>query len=531
MLAMNREELKKLIKIVSNKENTPEVFEELSRDKEVNKYLASFFGDTKEILFSDLTNISSNELVNDLVFNYAEDNITILDDNEMLDQSDMSTYSLLIKDIKETGHNRILTREEEKELATIAKYGNEKESKKAQNELVEHNIRLVISIARRHVGRGIPFLDLIQEGSIGLSTAAEKFDVDRGYKFSTYATWWIRQAITRSIANDHRTIRIPVHAFEKSLKMKSIENEYIEKYNKNPSVNDLVKFMAKYKFEEIASDSVLEYIKDSPLLPESKRDYYTNKKNANRKKSKEYKKKRIVTIEGKIYNLNFRKDVNQLKLDHCYKAIKSNAEDSQKIMSLDQEIKFEDTYEAGDARYNFVADPNENIDPAINAQNSDIRKITMDILSDDNIPIREREIRRLRYGIPLTEGKTNEEICKILVVKEDKKIEKNARSKEQIIKDINRIKNIFDEYKEGLSIVPYDKIVEVMNKYKVNIYEQEIFELLYGIPILSGKPRTLEDIGSIFNLTKERVRQLETKAIKRVNENIHYKRKVKDYVS
>src|SRR5690606_24127587 len=112
--------------------------------------------------------------------------------------------------LKEIGRVDLLTAEEEVELAKRSKQGD----KQAARALAEANLRLVVSIAKRYVGRGMLFLDLIQEGNMGLIKAVEKFDHEKGFKFSTYATWWIRQAITRAIADQARTIRIPVHMVE-----------------------------------------------------------------------------------------------------------------------------------------------------------------------------------------------------------------------------------------------------------------------------------------------------------------------------
>ena len=113
--------------------------------------------------------------------------------------------------LREIGKIPLLSAEEEFELAQKIIGGTEKEKKKAKDKMAESNMRLVVSIAKRYSGRGLDFLDLIQEGNTGLLRAVEKFDPDKGFKFSTYATWWIRQAITRAIADQARTIRIPVH--------------------------------------------------------------------------------------------------------------------------------------------------------------------------------------------------------------------------------------------------------------------------------------------------------------------------------
>lgn len=141
--------------------------------------------------------------------------------------------------LKEIGRISLLSPEEELNLSVRVAKGDEM----AKNILAESNLRLVVSIAKRYVGRGLLFLDLIQEGNIGLMKAVEKFDYDKGYKFSTYATWWIRQAITRALADQARTIRVPVHMVETINKMARIQRQMTLELNREPTEEELSKKM------------------------------------------------------------------------------------------------------------------------------------------------------------------------------------------------------------------------------------------------------------------------------------------------
>mgnify|MGYP004625236165 CR=1 FL=1 len=190
--------------------------------------------------------------LDDLYNSLNENNITIKGDDDtddgdndkiLLDDNTLSK-DLTINDpvrmyLKEIGQIKLLSMDEELELAERIAEGDEL----AKNTLAEANLRLVVSIAKRYVGRGMLFLDLIQEGNIGLMKAVDKFDVTKGYKFSTYATWWIRQAITRAIADQARTIRVPVHMVETINKLARIQRQLTLELNREPTEEELAKKM------------------------------------------------------------------------------------------------------------------------------------------------------------------------------------------------------------------------------------------------------------------------------------------------
>ena len=161
----------------------------------------------------------------------------ILDDNIL--SKDLTINDPVRMYLKEIGQIKLLTMDEELMLADRIIAGDAT----AKTVLAEANLRLVVSIAKRYVGRGMLFLDLIQEGNIGLMKAVDKFDVTKGYKFSTYATWWIRQAITRAIADQARTIRVPVHMVETINKLARVQRQLTLELNREPSEDELAKKM------------------------------------------------------------------------------------------------------------------------------------------------------------------------------------------------------------------------------------------------------------------------------------------------
>ena len=217
----------------------------------------------------ELDNDSLDELYNSLM----ENNIQVVTDEDLAggtdEEDDGGNIEDLLKDstiakeitindpvrmyLKEIGKISLLSLDEEMALSERIVNGDEE----AKNILAESNLRLVVSIAKRYVGRGLLFLDLIQEGNIGLMKAVEKFDYDKGYKFSTYATWWIRQAITRALADQARTIRVPVHMVETINKMARIQRQLTLELNREPTDEELAKKMG------ISPDKVREVMKIS----------------------------------------------------------------------------------------------------------------------------------------------------------------------------------------------------------------------------------------------------------------------------
>ena len=170
---------------------------------------------------------------------------TLIDEEESEDVDSLTTGRYLddVSDdsvrlyLREIGKIPLLSAEEEMDLARRIIEGD----KKAKDKMAEANMRLVVSIAKRYSGRGLDFLDLIQEGNTGLLRAVEKFDPDKGFKFSTYATWWIRQAITRAIADQARTIRIPVHMVETINKLLRTQRRMTQELNREPTIDELAK--------------------------------------------------------------------------------------------------------------------------------------------------------------------------------------------------------------------------------------------------------------------------------------------------
>lgn len=187
----------------------------------------------------------------------------IINDEHDLDIKTFSAVAheddLLQSYLKEIGKIKLLKSEEEKELGRLVK---EQQCDIAKRKLIQANLRLVVSIAKKYVGQGVLFMDLVQEGSIGLIRAAEKFDYSKNFKFSTYATWWIKQSIIRAIANNSKSIRIPVHMADKIRKYKRVYANFINEFNREPTDLELADKLgfSVSKLQKIKQSIILEPI-------------------------------------------------------------------------------------------------------------------------------------------------------------------------------------------------------------------------------------------------------------------------------
>ena len=239
------EKVKSLLELAKKKKNVLEYSEivdllgELNLESEqIEKTVEAL-----EVSGIDVLRITSDEIEDQII---EEEEIVLTEEDEVdVENIDLSVPDgVSIEDpvrmyLKEIGKVPLLSAEEEIELAQKMELGDEEAKKK----LAEANLRLVVSIAKRYVGRGMLFLDLIQEGNLGLIKAVEKFDYRKGYKFSTYATWWIRQAITRAIADQARTIRIPVHMVETINKLIRVSRQLLQELGREPSPEEIAEEM------------------------------------------------------------------------------------------------------------------------------------------------------------------------------------------------------------------------------------------------------------------------------------------------
>jgi RNA polymerase primary sigma factor len=207
------------IKVINDEEETPSLDDVDARPEDIEKA-------EKEVEEDDVDNDEDSA---------EKEQVVAVDDFSKLQSGEVKVNDSVKMYLKEIGKVNLLTAKEETELAKRIAKGD----MDAKNQLITANLRLVISIAKHYVGRGMHFLDLIQEGNMGLIKAVEKFDYTKGFKFSTYATWWIRQAITRAIADQARTIRIPVHMVETINKMTRVQRQLVQELGRDPTAEEI----------------------------------------------------------------------------------------------------------------------------------------------------------------------------------------------------------------------------------------------------------------------------------------------------
>ena len=264
--------------------------------------------DFEEMDVSDLEDLSEEDLLED---DFLLDDGLLEDDTELEDLDNLENMNLpsnvkmmdpVKTYLKEIGKVSLLNKDREIELAELIEKGAKEDATEfdkiqadiAKNELIQSNLRLVVSIAKHYVGRGMHLLDLIQEGNVGLIRASSKFDSTKGFKFSTYATWWIRQAITRAIADQARTIRIPVHMVETINKLTRVQRQLFQEFGREPTSEEIAKKMGNdmtpervREIQRIAQDPIslekpvgeeedshiIDFVKDDGMSPA---DYATN---------------------------------------------------------------------------------------------------------------------------------------------------------------------------------------------------------------------------------------------------------------
>ncbi|WP_338954755.1 sigma-70 family RNA polymerase sigma factor [Spiroplasma endosymbiont of Polydrusus cervinus] len=312
------------------------------------------------------------------------------------------------------GTSKILTREEEIKYAKMLESTDPEERRFGRDKLITSNLKLVVSVARKHLNRGLDFSDLIEEGNIGLMKAVDKFDYKRGFKFSTYATWWIRQATTRAIADQARTIRIPVHMVETINKLIRIERQLTQELGREPSYNEIAEKMGQGMVGE---------------------------------KVREIKRLSIEPV------------------------------------SLEKPIGDEDDTHFGD----FV-DDKDIFTPDEYAEKESLREV-IDEVFHEILSAREEKVIRMRFGLLPTKLRT---VLRLAKECEDETFPKLV----QTVKALD---------------IHYDTPIEKVQSQKNTLIDKHLSKY--------DSPKTLEEVGKEFKVTRERIRQIEAKTIRKFKPN------------
>jgi RNA polymerase sigma factor (RpoD-like family) len=236
----------------SNRENNIDILENVATqeiDTDLQSVEVEFASEKTEAEYSSPSTYRTTQIDDNVGAFFKEmARYPLLKPEEELELAYCIKFMVQAEEIKQQLQARLQRKPTKAELAEAMGLDNERQlenrlyrGRVAKRKMIRSNLRLVVSIAKRYLNRGVPFLDLIQEGAIGLNRATEKFDPNKGYKFSTYAYWWIRQAITRTIANDARTIRLPIHIVEKLNKLKKAQRNLKQKLQRNPSEEELAR--------------------------------------------------------------------------------------------------------------------------------------------------------------------------------------------------------------------------------------------------------------------------------------------------
>ncbi len=442
---------------------------------------------------------------------FLENNITILTKYEDFhNMQSPSNLDILKHYLTEIGSIKLYSEEEEKEaFKKLQNASSEEEKKEIKNEIVSHNLKLVVSIAKRYINNGLDLLDLIQYGNMGLMKSIEKFDPDKGYKLSTYATWWIKQSIKRGIEETSRVVRLPVYIYSDIRKYKKYKNDIEEATGKKQSIETIVTKI----FEEEIGES--------------------------------------INTNGIKYN----KKQKEFLLQERIKRVKFVLQNYETIISLDQKIAISDE------------DNEATIGDFIQSETNDPEEIVIDemyskqienMIDESNLKIIEKYIIKRRFGFPINDELLAKTLSYITYRNENKKIPKGQKKifseentkdiyiqKKEAIKKLRQFIKSNDLYYIDLYYKENNEITKEIIKEYINLNNQEIIILLNNIKDIPEEKiykikqlynienheknlktgeTTLEIIGNELEVTRERIRQIEARVLRKLRISSDFKK-------